>query len=87
MADADLLTDAETLLIQQGVAVSVIERIIGELRLRYGGDRHYIQRLQRQRRDQAIAADLAQGLPVGTVAKRQSCTRDTVRKVRNEWNL
>ncbi len=87
MADADLLTDAETLLIQQGVAVSVIERIIAELRLRYGGDRHYIQRLQRQRRDQAIAADLAQGLPTKTVAKRHQCGETTVRRVRNEWLL
>jgi hypothetical protein len=57
MADADLLTDAETLLIQQGVAMGIVERVIAELRHRYGGDRPYIHRLERQRRNEAIAAD------------------------------
>lgn len=87
MADADLLTDAETLLIQQGVAMGIVERVIAELRHRYGGDRHYVQRPERQRRNKAIAADLSNGLTVGTVAKRQNCTRNTVRKVKNEWML
>lgn len=87
MADTDLLTDAETLLQQQGVAVSIIERIISELRHRYGGERHYIQRLERQRRNEAIAADLSNGLDTHAVAKRRQCSEATVRRVRDEWKL
>lgn len=88
MPDADLLTDAEILLQQQGVAASIIERIIAELRRRYGGDRHYIQRLERQHRNEAIATDLSNGLPVETVAKRRGCSISTVRRAsRNEWPL
>lgn len=87
MADADLLTDAEILLQQQGVAASIIERIIAELRRRYGGDRHYIQCLERQRRNEAIVADLSNGLPVETVAKRRGCSPRTVKRIRDEWRL
>jgi DNA-binding NarL/FixJ family response regulator len=87
MADADLLTDAETLLIQQGVAMGIVERVIAELRHRYGGDRPYIHRLERQRRNEAIAADLSTGLAVEAVAKRRGCSESTVKRVRNEWML
>lgn len=87
MTDPDLLTDAGLLLSQQGVAAGVIERVIGELRRRYGGDRHFIPKIDRERRNQGIAADIAAGLPVAAVAQRQQCARSTVQRVRNEWRL
>lgn len=87
MTAADLLTDAGLLLRQHGVAVAIIDLVISELRYRYGGDEHYIHRIERQRRNEAIAADLANGLPPEVVAKRQKCSSNTVRRVRNEWQL
>lgn len=87
MTDPDLLTDAGLLLSQQGVAEDVIERVIGELRRRYGGDRHFIPKIDRARRNQGIAADIAAGLPVEAVAQRQQCARSTVQRVRSEWRL
>ncbi len=51
MTDPDLLSDAGLLLSQQGVAEGVIERVIGELRRRYGGDRHFIPKIDRTRRN------------------------------------
>jgi DNA-binding NarL/FixJ family response regulator len=81
------MADAETLLIQQGVAMGIVERVIAELRHRYGGDRPYIHRLERQRRNEAIAADLSTGLAVEAVAKRRGCSESTVKRVRNEWML
>ncbi len=87
MTDPDLLSDAGLLLSQQGVAEGVIERVIGELRRRYGGDRHFIPKIDRTRRNQGIAADIAAGLPVEAVAQRHQCARSTVQRVRNEWRL
>lgn len=87
MTDPDLLTDAGLLLSQQGVAEGVIERVISELRRRYGGDRHFIPRIDRERRNQGIAEDLAAGLPEQAVANRRQCARSTVQRVRNEWRL
>ncbi|MFZ4791809.1 MAG: hypothetical protein ACOYMW_13125 [Candidatus Competibacteraceae bacterium] len=87
MTDPDLLTDAGLLLSQQHVAEEVIERVISELRRRYGGDRHFILKIDRERRNQGIAADLAAGLTDGAVAQRQKCARSTVQRVRNEWRL
>ena len=83
----DLLTEAEHLLTQQGVAEGVIERVIHELRLRYGGDRPFIRKLDRDQRNQGIAADLAAGLPVEMVAHRRSCSPRTVRSVRHQRGL
>jgi len=87
MANADLLTDAEQLLIRQGVAMGIVEIVIAELRRRYGGDRHYVQRIERQRRDETIAAGLSSGLPMETVAQRSGCSIGTVQRVKNEWML
>ncbi|MFZ4792300.1 MAG: hypothetical protein ACOYMW_15660 [Candidatus Competibacteraceae bacterium] len=87
MTDPDLLTDAGLLLSQQHVAEEVIERVISELRRRYGGDRHFILKIDRGRRNQGIVADLAAGLPEGAVAQRQNCSPRTVRTVRSEWRL
>jgi len=87
MTDPDLLTDAGLLLSQQGVAAGVIERVISELRRRYGGDRHFIPKIDRERRNAGIAEDLAAGLPVKAVAGRRQCALATVRRVKNEWQL
>lgn len=87
MTDPDLLTDAGLLLSQQGVAESVIERVISELRRRYGGDRHFILKIDRERRNAGITADLAAGMTAETVATRRQCAPATVRRVRNEWRL
>ncbi|MCP5197004.1 MAG: hypothetical protein H6974_09495 [Gammaproteobacteria bacterium] len=83
----DLLTDCSVLLHQQGVAPTVIQQVIGELRQRYGGDRPFIRKIDRFQRDQAIAEDLSHGLPLETIARRWKCSRNTVRKVRDEWAL
>ncbi len=85
--DPDLLTDAGLLLSQQGVAEGVIEQVISELRRRYGGDRHFIPKIDRARRNAGIAADLAAGMTAETVATRRQCAPATVRRVRNEWRL
>lgn len=87
MTAADLLTEAGQLLSQQGVADSVIETVIHELRWRYGGDRVFIQKIDRQRRNQAIAADLAVGMSPEVVARRRQCGSATVYRVRHTWQL
>ena len=87
MTDADLLTDAEHLLSQQGVAESIIERVINELRHRYGGDRPFIHKIDRLRRNQAIRADLQAGLTVPVIAQRRACSPTTVRRISQEWTL
>lgn len=87
MTDPDLLTDAGLLLSQQGVPADVVDRVIGELRRRWGGDRHFIPKIDRARRNAGIAADLAAGMTAETVATRRQCAPATVRRVRNEWRL
>lgn len=87
MADPDLLTDAGALLSQQGVAPEIVDRVIAELRRRWGGDRHFIPKIDRARRNAGITADLAAGMTAETVATRRQCAPATVRRVRNEWRL
>ena len=87
MHDPDLLTDARQLLNQHGVPEGVINTVLGELRRRYGGDKHFIPKIDRARRHAEIAEDVKAGLPITTIAKRQSCSRSTVRRVMDQWML
>ncbi len=87
MTDADLLTDAGQILSREGVAESIIERVINELRHRYGGDRVFIPKWDRLRRNQAIRADLQAGLTVPVIAQRRACSPTTVRRISQEWTL
>jgi DNA-binding NarL/FixJ family response regulator len=89
MAEPDLLTDLRGLLGQHGIADTIISRIVRELRQRYGGDRVFIQKLDRPARNQAIHDDLQQGLPITRIAQRQRCNPATVRRVveQQRWTL
>lgn len=87
MHGPDLLTDARQLLNQHGVPDGVINAVLGELRRRYGGDKHFIQKVDRARRHAEITEALKLGLPIVEIAKRQACTPGTVRRMISEWTL
>lgn len=81
----DVLHDAAELLKNAGIDRVIVTRVIKELRRRWGGASEYIQRHDRQARDEAIKAALNQGQPVNEVAKTVECSPRTIRRKRSEW--
>ena len=87
MPDSDLLTECAAILKQMGVADSIIARVVGEMRQRFGGCEIYIPQIDRAGRNQKIIAALESGQPIKAVAKQAGCHQSTARRVRNEWKL
>jgi len=83
----DLLIDCGLLLAEHQVAPSIIQQVINTLRQRYGGERVFIPRIDRQTRNAAICADLQRGLSPEAVARQRGCSSSTVRRVGQEWAL
>ena len=84
---SDVLADCATRLIQAGLDAGIVRRVIATLRQDWGGDRHYIAKVDRQCRDTAIRAQLQQGASIITVARQTGLSRETVRRAREEWSL
>lgn len=84
---SDVLADCATRLIQAGLDAVIVRRVIAALRQEWGGDRHYIARVDRQDRDAAIRDKLQQGASITAVARQTGLSRETVRRAREEWSL
>ena len=82
---SDVLNDAAELLKSAGVDGALIKRVVAELRRRWGGASEYIQRHDRQARDEAIRSALNDGQSVNEVAKAVDCSPRTIRRKRSEW--
>lgn len=82
---SDVLNDAAELLKSAGVDGALIKRVVAELRRRWGGASEYIQRHDRQARDEAIRSALNDGQAVNEVAKAVDCSPRTIRRKRSEW--
>ena len=81
----DVLHDAADLLKSAGIDPALVQRIIAELRRRWGGAAEYIQRHDRRQRDEQIRVALEAGKPVDTIAKAVECSPRTIRRKRSEW--
>jgi Mor family transcriptional regulator len=68
-----------------GVDAALIKRVVSELRRRWGGASEYIQRHDRQARDEAIKSGLNNGQAVNEVAKAVECSPRTIRRKRSQW--
>lgn len=82
---SDVLHDAAELLKSAGVDAALIKRVVSELRRRWGGASEYIQRHDRQARDEAIKSGLNNGQAVNEVAKAVECSPRTIRRKRSQW--
>ena len=82
---SDVLHDAAELLKSAGVDAALIKRVVSELRRRWGGASEYIQRHDRQARDEEIRAALNDGQAVNEVAKAVECSPRTIRRKRSQW--
>lgn len=83
----DVLHDAAELLKRAGIDPAIVQPVMKELRRRWGGASEYIQRHDRQARDEVIKTGLHDGQPVQTVAKTAECSPRTIRRKRSEWTL
>jgi len=83
----DLLTDCGLLLAEHNVAPSIIQQVINTLRQRYGGDRPFIPKIDRQTRNEQIAEDMRRGLSPEAIARQHGCDPRTVRRVGQKWAL
>jgi DNA invertase Pin-like site-specific DNA recombinase len=84
---ADLLADCGELLTRYQVAPTIIQRVITELRYRYGGDRVFIPKIDRASRNQRIADGFHQGDSLSEIARNAGCSTSTVRRISQEWTL
>lgn len=82
---SDVLHDAAELLKSAGVDAALIKQVVSELRRRWGGASEYIQRHDRQARDEAIKSGLNNGQAVNEVAKAVECSPRTIRRKRSQW--
>lgn len=85
MTEPDPLSDALTTLVRHGLDRELCQRLIAEVRGRWGGGQVYIRAIDRRGRDAAIKESLAEGLPVTEVARRVKTSVATVRRRRSEW--
>ncbi len=83
----DLLIDCGLLLAKHQVAPSIIQQVINTLRQRYGGERVFIPKIDRQTRNQQITEDTQRGLSPEAIARRRGCDPKTVRSVQRTWTL
>lgn len=81
----DVLHDAAELLRISGVDQALIQRVIAELRRRWGGSADYIQRRDRATQDEVIKAALSQGRAINETAKAAGCSPRTIRRRKSEW--
>lgn len=77
---ADLLA-AEN--VPHGAACAVTEKFIERLQQRCGGDRLFVPKIDRDKRDAAILADWRAGMTVGAIAERQGVATKTVYNIIN----
>lgn len=89
--DCDVLADCADRLIAAGLEAVIVRRVIGALRQEWGGERHYIAKLDRLERDANIRERLSHGESISAIATRIGISRNTVKKIRkirqDEWNL
>lgn len=81
----DLLSDAAELLKAAGIDSAIVQRVIRELRRRWGGDTPYIPQIDRDTRNETIKQALDTAQPIAVIAKKAGCSPATVRRKRSEW--
>lgn len=85
MTEPDILADCASRLIKAGVDSAVVIKTISEMRKVWGGDECYVNKVDRQSRDAAIADALTAGLPLEAAAKRAHCSTATIRRRKSAW--
>lgn len=89
--DCDLLADCAARLIAAGLEAVIVRRVIGALRQEWGGERHYIAKMDRLERDAGIRERLSHGESISAIVAQIGVSRNTVKKVRrvkqDEWHL
>ena len=81
----DVLADARSELLREGLDADRVARAIARVRQRWGGAKTYVRSTDRDSRDAEIRAALDSGHPVEQAAERAQCSPSTIRRRRSDW--
>lgn len=83
----DPLADATDRLLEAGIAVDLVYRVISEVRAQWGGAPVYIRRVDRELRDHLALKRLKAGDLPEAIARDLHCSASTIRRLRGRHRL